>query len=159
MKDFDILHIAIILACGIIGAYATTDILRLLKGSRMAVNESNCYCFLCGSRLSVWDQIPVIGYLLNRGRCHYCHRRIPSGDLFLELLLSVSMICISLWTRFSWKGFFLCFGLYECVKAGSILKMGHREERFVQNLLYSIVFNLIIFSLLAFLFLLCQLVR
>lgn len=153
-----VIYIAIIIAFYIIGAYATTDILRLLKNGHYFVWESDCYCFLCGERILLRDQFPIIGYVLSHGKCRHCQRRIPFSDLFLEIFLFSSMAGIAVWTGFSWVGFWLCICLYELTKACYLVKAGPREDRFILNILYSVLSNIVVFSLLAFLFLVACLI-
>lgn len=43
-------------------------------------------CDACGRALSSWDLIPVVSFLLLRGRCRYCGARIASRHLAAELL-------------------------------------------------------------------------
>ncbi|HEX7064168.1 MAG TPA: prepilin peptidase [Bacillales bacterium] len=35
------------------------------------------HCMSCGHRLSAIDLIPVFSYLLSKGRCQYCHSKVP----------------------------------------------------------------------------------
>ena len=43
------------------------------------------HCTSCGSPLRARDNIPVVSYMLLRGRCHSCGVRIPPRDLAIEL--------------------------------------------------------------------------
>jgi prepilin signal peptidase PulO-like enzyme (type II secretory pathway) len=57
-----IIRTAIIMCFYIIGAYATTDIVRLLKGARLAVWTQSCYCPVCNNCIKLVEQIPIISY-------------------------------------------------------------------------------------------------
>lgn len=63
-----IVHFFIIFAFYILSAYATTDILRLLKGSTLPANSAHCYCPNCNSKIALKDQIPILSYFLNHGK-------------------------------------------------------------------------------------------
>jgi leader peptidase (prepilin peptidase)/N-methyltransferase len=57
---------------------------------RLPRNESivgpSSYCEACGHRLSRLDLIPVISYLVLRGRCRYCQAKIPSRLVLVEIV-------------------------------------------------------------------------
>lgn len=44
------------------------------------------HCPQCQAPLAWTDNIPIIGFLLCRGRCRYCHQPIPPRYLAIELL-------------------------------------------------------------------------
>lgn len=147
-----ILYFIIIFSYYILGAYATTDILRLLKGSSVSVNAPNCYCPYCNTQISLWDQLPLISYFINHGVCRKCKSRIPISDLFLEFFLFVFFCVITFLSHFSWPGFFLCILFYESTKIVFILHFGKRERNFTKNMVLSLVNNLFLFSIIAFFF-------
>lgn len=51
-------------------------------------------CPSCGHTLSAMDLIPVFGYLLRRGRCHYCHAKISSRHVWTELLGGLAAVAV-----------------------------------------------------------------
>ena len=142
----------------IIGAYATTDILRLLKGSVVSINAPDCYCPICRNKIALKDQLPIFAYIKNHGSCFHCKSPIPISDLFLEVFLFVSLSVISFLFHFSWTAYFLCVLFYLCTKMIFLLVYGQREYDFLKNLLLSFFNNIVIFSLLAFLFLIAQII-
>ncbi len=151
-----ILHFFLYFTFLLLGAYATTDILRLLKGSATPVNAPDCHCPKCGYRIPLTCQIPVFSYIWNKGKCRGCHAPIPFTDLFLELFLFMGCSVISTALRFSWISYAFCILLYEGTKLLFLLRMGAREDRFAANLLISLRNNALFFLLLAFLFALCH---
>ncbi len=52
------------------------------------------YCPHCQHPLRLIDNLPIFGYLINRGRCHHCHTSIHWRYLLLELL-SVAVAVLS----------------------------------------------------------------
>ena len=53
----------------ILGAYATTDILRLLKGGKdteMEVSGRGCFCPVCSVEIYLYEQIPIFAYLVKK---------------------------------------------------------------------------------------------
>lgn len=136
------------------GAYATTDILRLLKGAKLQVWKSSCYCPICGTKIRLINQIPVFSYVCSKGKCRKCNNRIPLFDLCLELSIIIGFTVIALYTNFSWKCLIFCIVAYEMLKILCICVFGRRVHEFAKNLIYSMFSNIIIFLLISFLFLL-----
>lgn len=156
--QINIIHLTIYFTFYIIGAYATTDILRLLKGCSVSINEPYCYCPICHNRIALKDQLPIVSYLKNHGHCSTCKSSIPVSDLFMEIFLFLSLSVISTFFDFNWLAYALCILCYEGTKIAFILFHGHREEHFGKNLLISLGNNIIIFFLVALLFLIAHLV-
>jgi leader peptidase (prepilin peptidase)/N-methyltransferase len=46
-------------------------------------------CPECGHKISVWENIPIISYLVLRGRCLQCHERIPLRYPLVEAVTAV----------------------------------------------------------------------
>lgn len=44
------------------------------------------YCPKCHHQLRMVDILPIFGYLINRGRCHFCQSKIPLSHLLIETL-------------------------------------------------------------------------
>lgn len=151
-----LLYIAIIMVFYIMGAYATTDILRLVKGSTLSINAPHCYCPKCQSKIRLKDQIPIVSYILGGGKCRNCKSPIPIFDLFFELFIFVLLSAIAICLRFHWTAYLCCICAYELTKVIFIAIYKPRENAFVKNLLHSLMNNLVIFALLGFLFLLVE---
>ncbi len=54
------------------------------------------HCPSCGKRLAARDMIPVISYLLLKGRCRYCQNKIPVRVLIVELISGIGFMLIYL---------------------------------------------------------------
>lgn len=147
-----ILHISIFITFYILGAYATTDILRLLKGAVTPVNAPDCYCPVCSSRIALRDQLPIFSYLKNHGTCRNCKSHIPFSNLFLELFLFLLLSGIAAAFHFSAFAWGLCVLSYEAAKLAFLLRFGKREVEFRKNLMISLAYNLLFFTVLGFLF-------
>ena len=152
-----ITYFFILVAYYILSAYATTDILRLLKGSSLPVNSSFCYCPNCHSKIALKDQLPIFSYFFNHGKCKSCGCSISPNDLFLEFFLFFSFSTITAIFHFKWISYFSCIVLYETVKFVFLLIYGKREHDFIKNLLFSFRNNFLLFFLLAFPFALLSL--
>lgn len=150
--EANIIRFFILFAFYILGAYATTDILRLLKGSTTPVNAKDCYCPVCGCRILIWDQVPIFAYLKNKGKCRNCHSQIPFSDLFFEIFIFLGCSILTIACGFSWSGLGLSIAFYEGTKLYYLIRKGARENRFLPNLVRSLFNNVVWFLLLAFLF-------
>lgn len=66
----------------IIGSFLNVVALRLLKDESIIWPPSHCP--LCSHQLGPRDLIPVLSYILLRGKCRYCHGRISSQYPLVE---------------------------------------------------------------------------
>ena len=78
----------------LIGSFLNVCIYRIPKGESIIFPPSSCPS--CGERIRWYDNIPVISYLLLRGRCRHCGGRIPLRYPIVELLTAVLTVVI-LW--------------------------------------------------------------
>ncbi len=82
------LDIALILAGLIIGSFLSVCIYRLPKG--LSVVSPRSACPRCGRPIRPWENVPVLSYLLLRGRCRGCNGRIgwvyPAVELITAAL-------------------------------------------------------------------------
>ena len=77
------LGIAFILLGVAIGSFLNLGIDRLPKGESILSPSSNCDS--CGRKLTLLDLIPILSFLVLRGKCRYCKASIPIRSLFVEL--------------------------------------------------------------------------
>lgn len=78
------------------GSFANAWAIRLLNGKSIARGRSECVH--CHHQLAWYDNIPLLSYLLLRGRCRYCKKSIawqyPAAELASALLFA------GLWLHF-----------------------------------------------------------
>ena len=58
-------------------------------------------CPHCGHAITPWENIPVISYLLLRGKCSSCHQNISIRYPLIELLTAILSLLVSLHFGFS----------------------------------------------------------
>jgi leader peptidase (prepilin peptidase)/N-methyltransferase len=75
-----------------IGSFLNVCIWRLPLGESIAYPPSHCPA--CGTSIRVRDNIPVLSYLLLRGRCHSCGAGISLRYPAVELLTGVASIAL-----------------------------------------------------------------
>lgn len=57
------------------GAYYCTMEYRIRVN--LPLITSDCICPACGHKLSLYHQIPILSFLLLKGKCRFCHAPIP----------------------------------------------------------------------------------
>lgn len=71
-----------------LGSFLNVCIWRLPRGESIIYPASHCPA--CGASIRARDNIPVVSYLLLRGRCHSCHARISLRYPAVELLTGIT---------------------------------------------------------------------
>lgn len=76
----------------IIGSFLNMLIDRLPKGEEIIIKRS--HCDHCHKTLGILDLVPVFSFLFLKGRCSYCHTKIPIRNLIVELLSGAGFIFV-----------------------------------------------------------------
>lgn len=79
----------------ILGSFFGLAAVRVPAGTSVVRPGSRCDA--CGHRLRPGDLVPVLSWLLLRGRCRYCGARIPAWYLWLELAFGAAAAAAALW--------------------------------------------------------------
>jgi leader peptidase (prepilin peptidase) / N-methyltransferase len=74
----------------VVGSFMTVVIARVPVGESIVRPRSRCP--MCGAEIRNRDNVPVIGWLLLRGRCRDCHARIPVRYPLVELSTAVLVL-------------------------------------------------------------------
>ncbi len=53
------------------------------------------HCTSCDRRLGTLDNVPVLSYLLLKGRCRACKAKIPARDLRIEIITVLAMAAVA----------------------------------------------------------------
>ena len=70
------------------------------------------HCPACGRRLAPFDLIPLLSFVLLRGRCRYCGAPIPRRVLLVES--TTGLLFALLWYRYVFSLWLLLATLYTC---------------------------------------------
>lgn len=62
-------------------------------------------CPVCFHTLRPIDIIPILGFVINRGKCHFCSAKIPIRYLIVEILGGLSFVLGYFIFGFSWEYF------------------------------------------------------
>lgn len=88
--------ITIVLVGLAVGSFLNVCIDRLPSGQSLFTPRSHCAA--CGTPLATRDLVPVLSFLLLRGRCRQCLAPIPPRVLLVEVGAALSLF--TLWMRF-----------------------------------------------------------
>ena len=72
---------------------------RLPRAESIVQPGSRCYA--CGTPLSGRDNIPLLGWLLNKGACRHCGARIPFRYLWVEIVAGLLVAATVGWVMWS----------------------------------------------------------
>src|SRR5215472_2871741 len=89
---------------------------------RRSVVHPGSACMHCDAPIRWYDNVPVLSYLLLRGRCRRCGTRIPPRDLAIELTTALLLV-----------GCVLAFGLTIRGAALAVATATDLERRIVPN--------------------------
>ena len=87
--------IFIIGAC--IGSFLCCQVRRLRYNlsHKKRLREKRSICLHCKKRLKWYDNIPVLSWLLLRGKCRYCHHKIGIAEFFAEFGTATAFLVLS----------------------------------------------------------------
>lgn len=84
----DILYLIIFLLLGLsMGSFFTVVGLRCPKHENFISNRS--YCDECKHTLSFYDMIPVVSFIMLKGKCRYCKKKIDPLSTYMELFTGI----------------------------------------------------------------------
>ncbi len=95
LSSLDIYFALWVLVFGLcIGSFLNVVILRGLTNESIVYPSSKCP--VCSNKLKWWMNIPVLSYVILRGKCHFCHTHISLQYPLVELLCGVLFVLIFL---------------------------------------------------------------
>ncbi|MCU7919854.1 MAG: A24 family peptidase [Candidatus Thiodiazotropha sp. (ex Epidulcina cf. delphinae)] len=66
------------------------------------LNQPASHCPKCGHKIRAWENIPVVSWLLLKGRCSHCHTRISPRYPIVEAVTGVMSLAVALHFGVSW---------------------------------------------------------
>lgn len=76
----------------IIGSFLNVCIYRIPKNQSIAYPPSHCTS--CKSNLKWYDLIPILSYVLLKGRCRYCREKVSARYLIIEFLTGILYVLV-----------------------------------------------------------------
>ena len=94
-----------------LGSFLNVCIYRLpLKKSIISPSSS---CPRCGARLRAYENIPIVSFVLLRGRCRHCKNPISWRYPVVEAL--IGLLSLALFTRYGFSYQYILFLLFVCL--------------------------------------------
>ncbi len=94
----------------LVGSFLNVVIIRIPR--RESIVRPRSHCVACGETIRWYDNVPVVSYLVLRGRCRYCDTRISSRYAIVEALTALLFVSVA-WRVVAGSG----------VEAASILRL------------------------------------
>lgn len=104
------------------------------------------YCFNCNKNLSWWQNIPVVSFLIQRGKCFFCNDKLDINLLYSEVLtpvFSLSLILHSLSGGVKLSDLFLMLVFFNILIWLSMYDFKHKI--IPHNITYSAIFLFVVF--------------
>ena len=76
----------------IFASFANLVVLRTIREESIVYPPSHCDS--CNHRLRARDLVPILSYILLKGRCRYCKSKIPIETFMVELILGLILAII-----------------------------------------------------------------
>ena len=92
----------------VFGSFLNVCIYRLPRS--LSIVKPGSFCPNCRKPIEWFDNIPFFGYLVLRGRCRRCHKKISPRYVLVELL--TASLFLALYLRFGLSAAFFIFGLF-----------------------------------------------
>ncbi len=89
-----------------IGSFLNVCIYRIPAGISLVKPPSSCGS--CGHRLNYIDMLPVINYIINKGKCKYCKSSYSMQYPLIELLNGILYLLVALKYGFSLNSILYC---------------------------------------------------
>jgi leader peptidase (prepilin peptidase)/N-methyltransferase len=108
MTQMTILNVFVFLFGAVVGSFLNVCIYRIPRGESIVFPASHCP--ECGNKIRAFDNIPIISYLLLRGKCRTCGSRISWQYPLVEMLSA--LLTLALFLKFHLSPTFLVLFLF-----------------------------------------------
>lgn len=75
------------------GSFLNVCIARIPRG--MSVVRPPSHCFACGTPVRARDNVPIVSYLLLRGRCRHCGAKFSARHLLVEAITAALSLAVA----------------------------------------------------------------
>ena len=128
----EIIFYILIFAIGtLFGSFFTLAVYRIPL--HQDITHKRSYCPNCNHKLSFWDMIPILSYILLRGKCRYCKNKIRIRYLLLEVLTGIVFLLFAMSLNLSFQPInlkeLIALGISFLYLAGIIILAGIDKER------------------------------
>ena len=98
----DTIYLIIFFILGsLFGSFFTVIGLRLPKNENFTTSHSHCDS--CNHELKLYEMIPMISYIIQRGKCRHCKKKIDPLSTFIEFFTGLLFALAYYSFNFSWE--------------------------------------------------------
>jgi leader peptidase (prepilin peptidase)/N-methyltransferase len=106
-----------------IGSFVTVVVDRVPKKESVVAPRSRCPA--CGAAIRAWDNVPVLSWLLLRGRCRDCGERISARYPLIEAGTAASFVAIAIVYDYAYVAAMMA-GFAAVLIAVAVIDLEHR---------------------------------
>ncbi len=92
------------------GSFLNVCIYRMPRNESIVFPPSHCTA--CGTKIRPWDNVPVLSYLILRGRCRQCGEKISIRYPLVEILSG--LLALAMLYRFGLTASFVIYYFWSC---------------------------------------------
>lgn len=107
----------------VFGSFFNVLIWRLPRKQSIVAPRSHCP--KCKSQLSLFELIPVISFLLQKGRCRHCKAKISLEYPVIELLTAIGFVFFGLLTT-TWLQLLANLFFFSCLLVSAVIDLHHK---------------------------------
>lgn len=107
-----------------IGSFLNVVIYRVPRNESVAFPGSHCP--KCGGQIRFYENVPVLSYLMLRGRCRHCKTSIPFRYPLVELMTGLLFLALKIRFGFSYWLFLKDFPFAAILIAVTFIDLDHR---------------------------------
>jgi len=101
MTETTLIASTIFIFGAMIGSFLNVVIYRIPKGESIVFPASKCQS--CQSPLKWWHNVPILSWLLLRGKCYFCQEKIAVQYPVVEFLTGILFVLLYLKLGFVWS--------------------------------------------------------
>jgi prepilin signal peptidase PulO-like enzyme (type II secretory pathway) len=91
MSSMDIvLYVVFFIAGIVIGSFLEVVAYRVPR--KISIIKPGSFCPNCGAKIAFYDNIPLISYIILRGRCRKCKAKIPISSFLIEFFTGLLFV-------------------------------------------------------------------
>jgi leader peptidase (prepilin peptidase)/N-methyltransferase len=116
----------------LIGSFLNVVILRYPKGENIAYPASHCPT--CKTPLKWWHNIPIISWILLKGKCSFCNEKISIQYPLVELFTGIIFVAVYLKAGLDIFALFTLLSLLSLF-VSSMIDLKYKEISYLMNIL------------------------
>ena len=84
------MYIFMFILGSVIGSFICVYVNRSIN--KESIIKPRSHCDMCGKPLKPYDMIPIVSFIVLKGKCRYCHKKIDRWAFFSELILGLLFV-------------------------------------------------------------------